>query len=177
MQKVQRTRVMQEKHLYYSPFLIVGLTIVFYLGVLVPCAFMLFRAGNFLMLCIIALILFYTYPRIICFTRALVRTIQKKPAITLTSEYFIDHYYGVKIRWSNINKMSRMYYRWTFCAFDLKDPAEVYRQIKDPVIMVAVKMATYFPRSSFKTIVSIVDGRDGDVYEAIEKYRSALLNG
>ncbi len=167
---------MPEKHLYYSPFFTIGLTVIFYLGVLVPCAFMLMHAGNLIMLCIIAFILFYTYPRIICFTRALIRTIQKRPAITLTPEYFIDHYYGVKIQWSNINKMSRMYYRWTFCAFDLHNPAEVYRQIKDPVIMVAVKMDTYFPRSSFKTIITIVDGRKADVYEEIEKYRTALSN-
>jgi hypothetical protein len=99
------------------------------------------------------------------------RFLNKKPAIELTEEYYIDHLNMVKIRWSNITNVgSNNFGQWTFLSFDLVDKSIFYQQIQNPIQKLLLKLETFLTKISMKTNISLVDGNNKEIYWTVYNY-------
>jgi hypothetical protein len=106
--------------------------------------------------------------------KSFVRFLNKKPAIELTSEFYIDHLNGVKIDWKNIKTISSTNYgQWTFLCFDLIDNSIFYRQIKNPIQSLFIKLETLLTKISMKTNISLVKGNNKEIYWTIFNHQKS----
>jgi len=103
----------------------------------------------------------------------LYRNLKNQPAIELTGAYFFDHINNIKIYWHNIDKLSVISIRGnTYVNFILKDKDEYAKQLDGFLSKILFKLPN--PEEiAIKTEISLVKGRNEDIYNSIYKFREA----
>ncbi|MEL1253267.1 hypothetical protein AAEO57_05760 [Flavobacterium sp. DGU38] len=103
----------------------------------------------------------------------LYRSLKNQPAIELTEAYFFDHINNIKIYWHNIDKLSVISIRGnTYANFILKDKNEYAKQLNGFLSKILFKLPD--PEGiATKTEISLVKGRNEDIYNSICKFREA----
>lgn len=103
----------------------------------------------------------------------LYRNLKKESAIELTEEYFFDHINDIKIYWCNIDRLGKISIRGnTYVNFILKDKNEYAAQLDGFLAKILFKLPD--PEEiSTKTELSLVKGKNEDIYTSICKFREA----
>jgi hypothetical protein len=102
--------------------------------------------------------------------RNLCRSLNKKPSIELTESYIFDNINNIKIYWKNVGKINMLHIKGnSYVNFDLIDRSLYYRQLKNPISRILFKLPD--PDGiSIKTEISLVKGKNEDIYETIYNY-------
>ncbi len=107
-----------------------------------------------------------------------IRLILGKPSIILSREYYIDKINGITIKWEDINSISSSKYsHWTFLTFKLHDDTLIFRQIKNPIYNLFVRLESLLTKTTFKTNSSFILGDNDDIYRSVfDYYKSSTPN-
>ena len=106
-------------------------------------------------------------------SKNLYRSLKNQPAIELNEAYFFDHINNIKIYWHNIDKLSVISIRGnTYVNFILKDKNEYAKQLNGFLSKILFKLPD--PEEiATKTEISLVRGKNEDIYNSIYKFREA----
>jgi len=112
---------------------------------------------------------------IFMFIKSFFLFVSGKAAIVLTKEYYVDNSMGIKISWSDINDITTYNFNLrTFLAFDLSDNMIIYKQIRNPIQNVFLKINAGLSKKSFMTNLSFLKGKNSDIFETVNKFYQAV---
>ena len=102
--------------------------------------------------------------------RNLNRSLNKKPSLEVTDSYIFDYINNIKIYWKNVRKINILHIKGnSYVNFDLIDKSLYYKQLKNPISRILFKLPD--PDGiSVKTEISLVKGKNEDIYEKIYNY-------
>lgn len=104
------------------------------------------------------------------------RNIKKQPAIELTEECFFDHINNTKIYWNNITKIQRVTLKTsTYVVFILRDKKSYSKQLDGFVSRLLFNLPDP-DEISVKTELSLVKGRNEDIYDQIYKFHKRKIS-
>lgn len=110
------------------------------------------------------------------FIKSFVLFIQKRPAILLTHECFVDNSMGIKIGWTDIIDISIYNFNGRiFLAFNVTDNSIIYSQILNPVQNVFLRLNASLSKKSFMTNLSFLKGKNSDIFEIVNGYYQSVL--
>ncbi|MBS7787636.1 hypothetical protein KIH23_10035 [Flavobacterium sp. CYK-55] len=111
------------------------------------------------------------------FIKSFIRSLNKLPAIELTEEFYIDNLNGVKIPWSNVISVGTINLgMWSFLSLDLSDNSIFYKQIENPIQSLLFRFETLLTGTSMKTNISLVDGKNEDVFWKVFNFHKQIKN-
>lgn len=104
-------------------------------------------------------------------TKNLYRNLKKQPALELTDGYLFDHINNIKIYWHNIDKLGIITIKEnTYVNFILRDKTEYSKQLDGFLSKILFKLPDPEELST-KIEISLIKGRNEDIYNSICKFR------
>lgn len=166
---------MEQKNFYYSPVIILLPIIVYGIPLLEVIGDIALHVPIERMIYDMAIPVFFGLPLYIPCYRATADFFNKKPAITLESMYFTDHFFNIELRWDNIRDITSSHPNSDnfYLRFMLIDQSEITQQINNPVSKLFYFVITSLMKCSYLFNTYLITGNDADtsIFKEIEKYR------
>ena len=165
---------MDDKKISYSPFnttfnFIIAISFVILLTVLV------IQVHKTAAIVFVLALLIIAGQSMFMFIKSFVLFIQKRPAILLKQECFVDNSMGIKISWTDIIDISIYEFNGRiFLAFNVTDNSIIYSQVLNPVQNVFLRLNASLSKKSFMTNLSFLKGKNSDIFEIVNGYYQSV---